>query len=88
MSQAIEGDSEADPAGEPSVGWGWHGGFPRGSLIAGWATIAVLAAIVISRLAGTHSEGHVADVWLVVICVVMALPLARHTVRARHYRRR
>ena len=28
-----------DPEDEPSVAWGWHGGFPRGTLIAGWFTV-------------------------------------------------
>jgi hypothetical protein len=30
---------EVDPAEEPSAEWGWHGGFPRGMIIAGWVVV-------------------------------------------------
>ena len=69
--------SELERQREPSWEWGWHGEFPRGSVIAGWATTAIFMAILVSRLTGTHTEGHVADVWLAVICAAMTLGLIR-----------
>ncbi len=71
---------------EPSAAWGWHGGFPRGSLIAGWVTAVVFVAIVITRFASGHSEGHVADVYLLAIAAGLVLLLIRHSVRTRHCR--
>lgn len=81
----INPDSEPS---EPSAEWGWHGGFPRGSIIAGWSTAAILVIILVTHLRGGHSEGHVADVYLAVIATVMILLLIRHAVRARHPWRR
>lgn len=49
-----------DPVEEPSHEWGWHGGFPRGTRIAGW----VVAAIMFLMLIGNH-EGRVEDLWLI-----------------------
>jgi len=59
-----------DPNVEPSVYWGWHGGFPRGARIGGW----LVAAVLFLMLIGNH-EGRVEDVWLVGLglCVVGAL---------------
>lgn len=71
------------PPGEPSEGWGWHGGFPRGSMIAGWATAAILGAMLITHLLGGHHEGHVADVYLAVITTGLMLSLLRRAHRAR-----
>lgn len=59
-----------DPAEEPSAEWGWHGGFPKASRIAGWLT----AASMFFMLIGNH-EGYTENVWLVAIgsCLVIAL---------------
>ena len=74
---------ELERTREPSWGWGWHGGFRHGSLIAGWATTAIVVAILVSRLTGTHTEGHVADVYLAVICAGLMLALIRAMRRRR-----
>lgn len=74
---------EVDPEDEPSVEWGWHGGFPRGSLIAGWASIVIILAMLV----GNH-RGRVEDVWLIAIAAVMAFGLVRHSMRKRHTWRR
>ena len=71
------------PEDEPSVEWGWHGGFPRGSLIAGWVSVV----IILSMLVGNH-DGRVEDVWLIVIAAAMAFGLVRHSMRRRHAWRR
>lgn len=49
-----------DPYQEPSVEWGWHGGFPRASRIAGWFTAAALFFMLI----GNH-ENNVENWWLI-----------------------
>ncbi len=54
------GGDVVDPRDEPSAEWGWHGEWPRGRRIAGWA----VAAIMFLLLIGNH-EGHVETIWLV-----------------------
>jgi hypothetical protein len=66
------------PEDEPSAEWGWHGGFPRGSVIAGW----VSAIIILLMLHGNH-EGKIEDIYLVCVGVGMILLLIRHSVRSR-----
>ena len=72
-----------DPHDEPSVEWGWHGGFPRGMMIAGWAVVVILLLFTI----GNH-EGHIEDIWLVATAVVIAFSLVMRTIRKRHAWRR
>lgn len=72
-----------DPADEPSAEWGWHGGFPRGSLIAGWFSVFAMLIMLI----GNH-QGRVEDIWLIVIALVMAIGLGMKTVKERHSWRR
>ncbi len=67
-----------DPAIEPSAAWGWHGEFPKGRLIAGWISTAIMLVMLI----GNHT-GRIEDVWLLVIAAVMAFGLARQTLRER-----
>ena len=77
------GHTDVDPEEEPSVEWGWHGGFPRGMLVAGWFSVAALFAMLI----GNH-EGRTEDLWLVGVAVVMAAGLVMHSVRKRNAWRR
>jgi hypothetical protein len=72
-----------DPEDEPSAQWGWHGSFPRGSVIMGW----ISAVIILLMLIGNH-QGHIEDIYLVVIGVGMILLLIRHTAKARRSWRR
>ena len=72
-----------DPEDEPSVEWGWHGGFPRGTVIAGW----VSTVIVLLMLIGNHT-GKVEDLWLIGTAAVMAFGLVRHSLKQRHSWRR
>jgi hypothetical protein len=78
------GPATVNPRDEPSARWGWHGGFPRGSVIAGGSTAAIPLSMVITRLVSGHSEGHIPDVYLDVISTALILLLIRHTARARH----
>ena len=72
-----------DPAEEPSVEWGWHGGFPRGTMIAGWFSVGALLIMLI----GNH-QGRTEDLWLVGTALVLVLALVLHTVRKRNAWRR
>jgi Protein of unknown function (DUF2631) len=72
-----------DPQDEPSAEWGWHGGFPRGMLVAGWATVLILLAFNF----GNH-QGRIENLWLTGLAIVMAIGLVLHSVRKRHAWRR
>jgi uncharacterized protein DUF2631 len=72
-----------DPQDEPSAAWGWHGGFPRGSVIMGWVSAIIILLMVI----GNH-QGKIEDIYLVVIGIGMILLLIRHTARSRRSWRR
>jgi Protein of unknown function (DUF2631) len=72
-----------DPLDEPSAEWGWHGSFPRGSVIAGWVSVVILLLLTI----GNH-EGSTQDIWLVGIAVLIALGLIGHAIHRRHAWRR
>jgi Protein of unknown function (DUF2631) len=72
-----------DPQDEPSAEWGWHGGFPRGEVIAGWACVVILLLFLI----GNHT-GRVEDLWLIGVAAVMAVGLVLHSVRRRNAWRR
>jgi hypothetical protein len=68
--------SETDD--EPSAEWGWHGGFPRGMLIAGW----ISALAMFAMLVGNHT-GRVENIWLIGVAAVMTVGLIRHSLRKR-----
>lgn len=72
-----------DPQDEPSVEWGWHGGFPRGMMIAGWVSVLILLAMTI----GNH-QGRTENVWLIGLALFMAFGLVLHSVRKRNAWRR
>lgn len=59
-----------DPADEPSVGWGWHGAFPRAAQVAGWVSVALIVVMLI-----TLSPQMIAATWLTVLAVGMAVGL-------------
>jgi hypothetical protein len=69
-----------DPRDEPSVGWGWHGGFPRGSVIAGWSVVVIL---LLMNFTNNNATGAVANLWLTGLALVMAIGLVMHSVRKR-----
>ncbi len=71
-SQAI------DPAEEPSAEWGWHGGFPKGTQIAGWFSTFAMVMMLVGNHQGILSGGNTftpADIWLIVIAVILAIGL-------------
>lgn len=74
---------ESGRADAPSAGWGWHGRFRRGPVVAGWFTVLFFLGIVIDRFASGHFISHTPDAVLIAIAVVLSSALIRHSVRAR-----
>lgn len=70
-SQAI------DPTDEPSVEWGWHGGFPKGTQIAGWFCTISMFLMLIGNHQGLVQTGRPADedYFLIIIGASMAVML-------------
>lgn len=85
-SQAI------DPAEEPSVDWGWHGGFPKGTQIAGWFSVFAVLVMLIGNHQGILSGGasfKTEDGWLVFIAAALVVGLLADLRRKRtSWRRR
>ena len=67
-----------DPHAEPSVEWGWHGGFPRAARVGGW----LITASVFLMLIGNHT-GRIEDLWLICTGLLMIGVLVRDQVRRR-----
>jgi uncharacterized protein DUF2631 len=66
-----KGDVETvDPRDEPSAEWGWHGGFPKASRIAGWASAILLLVMIYN-----NHENNTENVWLVCIAVGIMIGL-------------
>jgi hypothetical protein len=74
-----------DPEDEPSVEWGWHGGFPRGGPIAGWAVVLILIAM---NFTNNNLVNHTANVWLIGLAILLALALVMDSIRKRNAWRR
>ncbi|SDC66172.1 DUF2631 domain-containing protein [Actinokineospora iranica] len=49
-----------NPQDEPSAEWGWHGSFPKGTLIAG----VLVGLAMFAMLIGNHT-GATEDLWLI-----------------------
>ena len=76
---------EVDPEDEPSVEWGWHGSFPRGSVIAGWVVVVIL---ILFNFTNNNLTNNTANVWLTCLAVAMAIGLIMHSIRQRNAWRR
>jgi Protein of unknown function (DUF2631) len=76
---------EVDPEEEPSAEWGWHGGFPRGSVIAGWVVVVIL---ILFNFTNNNLTNNTANVWLTCLAVGMAIGLIMHSIRQRNAWRR
>ncbi|MDA3643546.1 DUF2631 domain-containing protein [Saccharopolyspora indica] len=67
-----------DPADEPSVEWGWHGGFPKATQFAGWFSVFACLIMLVGNHQGILSGGgqfKTEDMWLVIIAVGLAVGL-------------
>ncbi|MBW0116175.1 DUF2631 domain-containing protein [Pseudonocardia abyssalis] len=82
-SRELAQRSAVDPEEEPSAEWGWHGSFPKGSLIAGWVVTVLMFVLLI----GNHT-GRTEDIWLIGTGVLMAAALVWQTLRKRNAWRR
>jgi lysylphosphatidylglycerol synthetase-like protein (DUF2156 family) len=72
-----------DPRDEPSAEWGWHGGFPNGTLIAG-----VVSAIALLLLLVGPYQTHLQVFWVLVVVVVILAGVAHQIVKRRKAWRR
>jgi hypothetical protein len=72
-----------DPDEEPSAEWGWHGSFPRGMMIAGWVSVAIMLVMLI----GNHT-GRTENIWLIGVAIAMAAGLVLTTLSKRNSWRR
>jgi hypothetical protein len=70
-----------DPGAGPSVDWGWHGSFPRGSRLAGLAATVVLIGLVLTSR--DFEEGATAVLWLVGFIVLILAGITVSTYRRR-----
>lgn len=70
-------------AEEPSAEWGWHGGFPRATNIAGWITAIALFAMIYKN----HTTS-VEDAWLIGLGTLIVVMLIGGSISRRRSRRR
>ncbi len=69
---------DVDPADEPSADWGWHGGFPKATQVAGWFTVFALLIMLHGNHQGILSGGgqfKIEDIWLIVLAAGVAAGL-------------
>lgn len=59
-----------DPRDEPSAEWGWHGGFPRATRIAGWISAMLMFAMIYN-----NHENNTENVWLIGIGLAIVIGL-------------
>jgi len=70
-------------ADEPSVEWGWHGHFSKTTRFSGWVVILLLLAMITAdRL------GHIPEIVLCVLALLMVFVLLRDGARRRNSWRR
>jgi hypothetical protein len=69
-----------DPEDEPSAAWGWHGDFPRGKVIAGWVSVAILIAF---NFTNNNADGYTQNLYLCGLALLMAIGLILHARRKR-----
>jgi Protein of unknown function (DUF2631) len=82
-SREVAKSSEVSPVDEPSVEWGWHGGFPKGTVIGGVITIILCLAFI----PGPY-QSRTQDIWLIAIAIGIALAIVGHVIRRRNSWRR
>ena len=82
-SREVARSSEISPDDEPSAEWGWHGGFPKGTVIGGVITIILCIAFI----PGPY-QSETQDIWLILIAIGIALAIVGHVIRRRNAWRR
>lgn len=71
------------PEDEPSAEWGWHGGFPKGTIAGGVLTIVLCLAFV----PGPY-QSKTQYLWLGGIALLVLLGIIGHVIRKRNSWRR
>ncbi len=82
---STRGSSEIDSSSvdEPSAEWGWHGGFPKGTIIGGVITIILCAAFFIGPY-----QSHTQYLWLGGVILVVIAGIVAQVIRKRNAWRR
>jgi hypothetical protein len=79
-SREVAKSSEVGPDDIPGADqWGWHGGFPKGTVIGGVITIILCIAFI----PGPY-QSRTQDIWLIVIAIGIALGIVGHVIRRRN----
>ena len=82
-SRELAKRSAVDPQDEPSAEWGWHGSFPRGTVVSGVVSIILLVLFVIGPY-----QSRTQDLWLIGIALLLAGLIVRQVVARRRAWRR
>ncbi len=82
-SREVAKSSQISPDDEPSVEWGWHGGFPKGTVIGGVFTIIACLAFFFGPY-----QSHTQYFWLGGVIVVVIGGIIGHVIRRRNAWRR
>ena len=69
----------APPLDEPSTQWGWHGGFPNATRIAGVVTAIVLLLLMIGPY-----QSRLQDFWIVGVAIAILALIVRGTLKRRN----
>jgi VIT1/CCC1 family predicted Fe2+/Mn2+ transporter len=79
VAKSAEISTVVSPDDEPSAEWGWHGGFPKGTVIGGVITIILLIAFI----PGPY-QSRTQDIWLVLIALGIVAGIIGHVIRKRN----
>ena len=82
-SKELAQRSDVDPEDEPSAEWGWHGTFPRTSVFAGIASIAVLLVFMIGEY-----QSRTQDLWILGTVALIVIGVIAQIVHRRNSWRR
>ncbi|WP_297656923.1 DUF2631 domain-containing protein [Pseudonocardia sp.] len=82
-SRELEQRSEVGPQDEPSAEWGWHGGFPKGTIAGGIVTIILCAVFFIGPY-----QSRTQDLWLGGVILVVLIGMALQIRKKRNAWRR
>ncbi len=82
-SRELANSDQISPDDEPSAEWGWHGGFPKGTVIGGVITIIACIAFIPGPYQSTTQY-----IWLILIALGVLAGIVGHVIRQRNSWRR
>ena len=83
-SREVATSSEVSSDGIPGAAeWGWHGGFPKGTIVGGVVTIILCIAFI----PGPY-QSETQDIWLIGVALVVLAGIVGHAIRQRNSWRR